>query len=86
MSYIIHQYNYEKKKKKKPFRGSIREIKYLRKFRDIQYTATEVAPEGVGVLDCQPLVWGSLRLAPIIIYIQVDCSIQTIMQFVSLAH
>ena len=28
------------------------------------YTATEVAPEGVGVLDRQPLVWGSLRLAP----------------------
>ena len=31
------------------------------------YTATEVAPEVVGVLDRQPLVWGSLRLAPIIL-------------------
>ena len=29
------------------------------------YTATEVAPEGGGVFDRQPLVWGSLRLAPI---------------------
>ena len=28
----------------------------------------EVAPEGIGVLDRQPLVWGSLRLAPIIKY------------------
>ena len=31
---------------------------------DLPSTATEVAPEGGGVLDRQPLVWGSLRLAP----------------------